>query len=928
MYKVVKKSRAMQAVIVLITLFIMFTIFPLRIWEENIPSASNQILAGSSDSVGEDYMLQRFIAQYDHLGTINLYVVDFQNGWIRDERVDRFIFRMLDSDMQIMFEELIDTRFCDIPGFCTVYINEDVEVGKDYYFFLQGMNGSRVWFGLEETAAAGTPYVSRLIYNYDELEGYNVIGEYNYTVPLRKEKVFLYDAILFAAAVLLVVAVELYYRATKRDKLVTVEKVLRYSANFLTGAGMAYALWIVSIKRYFSGNWVDNVFYTAGVWMGFGTLFYIINYRRDRETYIPLKRRMKDNGQNLLQAIFIAAGVWACCNYMNGLYDIHHRVAERQFIVFLALSAIVMCERKEIFNKLTIVYAIAALGITLRYRSIYVDYLAMDEWDLRILRWGILAAALSGFLLINVIVQLIKVISGKKKMARISWWYGAILALFFILIIAFRNTRWWTVVLAAAFTLFYLRYALWDKKEYLLQNICNGLLLNFVCCMLFSFARRPFLSWIYPRFPFIFHTVTVTAVYMTFIMCAALMKLADRYKKCFCKTKEERPRGLRGLRCIWGELLLFGISGTYMLFTASRTGFLAVTVMIAVTLIFLAMDIDRGKIKGIAVLIGMMVGCVVWCFPAVFTVQRVVPALCSNIFRHEVEEFPDAITRGDEWDSMYYITVQRFAEVFNNKIFGIPESGTSSYERSEEYQRYRAKRYNNKGEVVWEGSIADLYEEEKESVATEGENAGATKGDGTNAAQNGGTKTPDQKLNIIGIKTDEERAAEEAEAAKREEEAKNSRYEEEEQEEEAIEDLSVYEKTEEYANGRMDIFRAYFEQLNMTGHDDMGAVLQDGKLSVHAHNIYLQVAYDHGIAVGVVFLLVGIASFAQGCIFYRRRKQTPCAALPAAAVAAFAMAGLVEWIFHLCHPAGFVLMLVLAPLLFDMGEKDKANEKR
>ena len=236
MYKVVKKSRAVQSFIILAALFVMFTIFPLRMWKENIPSASNQILAGSSDSICEDYMLQRFIAQYDHLGTINLYVVDFENGWNRDERVDSFIFRMLDSDMEIMFEEKIDMRFCDIPGFCTVYINEEVEVGRDYYFFLQGMNGSRVWFGLEETENAGTPYVSRLIYNYDELEGYNIIGEYNYTVPLRKEKVFLYDAILLAAAILLTGAVEVYYRTIGKDKLITVEKALRFAANCLAGA--------------------------------------------------------------------------------------------------------------------------------------------------------------------------------------------------------------------------------------------------------------------------------------------------------------------------------------------------------------------------------------------------------------------------------------------------------------------------------------------------------------------------------------------------------------------------------------------------------------------------------------------------------------------------------------------------------------------
>lgn len=912
MYKVVKKSRAMQCMIVLVALFIMFTIFPLRLWKETIPSVSNQVLAGSSDSVGEDYMLQRFIAQYDHLGTINLYLVDFKCGWNRDESVNSFIFRMLDSDMQILFEEIIDTRFIDIPGFCTVYINEDMEVGKDYYFFLQGMNGSRAWFGLEETALAGTPYVSRLIYNYDELEGYNIIGEYNYTVPLRKGKIFLYDAALLAGMLLLAGAVELYYRATKRDKLITVEKALRITGNVLTGAGAAYAVWNISIRHYFSGNPVDNVFYTIGVLLGFGSLFYLINYKRDRGAYTPLGKRIAANWQNVLQTVFLAAGVWACCNYMNGLYDIHHRVAERQFIVFLALAAIVMCERKEIFNKLTIVYALAALGITLWYRSIYVDYLAMDEWDLRILRWGIAAVILSGFLIMNIILQLIK----KKKFPRISWWYGGMIALFFTLLIVFRNTRWWTVALAVAFTLFYIRYALWDKKAYLLQNICNGLLLNFICSMGFSFIRRPFLSWVYPRFPFIFHTVTVTAVYMTFIMCAALMKLMEKYRKCFCKT--ERPGRLQGWKDMWKELLCFGLSGTYMLFTASRTGFLAVAVMTVVTLVFFVLSIEKEKIRKTGRLLAMMVCVVVWCFPVVFTAQRVLPAICSNIFKYEVEEFPDAVTRGDEWDSMYYITVQRFAEVFNNKIFGIPESGTSSYERSEEYQKYRAKRYNSNGEVVWEGGIDEMYAEENQEQTPAGDSAGEES-----------VKTPE--LNIIGIKTEEERAAEEAEAAKQEAEAKSGSYEEEEKEEEEIaEDLSVYEKTEEYANGRMDIFRAYLAQLNLTGHDDMGATLPDGELAVHAHNIYLQVAYDHGLVVGIIFLLVGAASFVQACIFYQRRKnQIPCAALPAAAIAAFAMAGLVEWIFHLCHPAGFVLMLVLAPLLFDMGEKkDKANEKR
>ena len=86
--------------------------------------------------------------------------------------------------------------------------------------------------------------MSRLVYNYDELEGYNIIGQYNYTVPLRKDKVFLYDAILLAVTILLVCAVELYYRVSKRDKLITVEKALRTTANVLLGPGwhMGYGI--------------------------------------------------------------------------------------------------------------------------------------------------------------------------------------------------------------------------------------------------------------------------------------------------------------------------------------------------------------------------------------------------------------------------------------------------------------------------------------------------------------------------------------------------------------------------------------------------------------------------------------------------------------------------------------------------------------
>ena len=119
----------------------------------------------------------------------------------------------------------------------------------------------------------------------------------------------------------------------------------------------------------------------------------------------------------------------------------------------------------------------------------------------------------------------------------------------------------------------------------------------------------------------------------------------------------------------------------------------------------------------------------------------------------------------------------------------------------------------------------------------------------------------------------------------------------------------------DYTNGRVDIYRSYIEQLNMTGHEEMGAVLEDGEIATHAHDIYLQVAYDHGIPVGIVFVLVGAATLVASLIYYGKQKKTiTYAALPA--VITVAVAGIVEWIYHLSNPCGYLLMLVITPLFF------------
>ena len=102
----------------------------------------------------------------------------------------------------------------------------------------------------------------------------------------------------------------------------------------------------------------------------------------------------------------------------------------------------------------------------------------------------------------------------------------------------------------------------------------------------------------------------------------------------------------------------------------------------------------------------------------------------------------------------------------------------------------------------------------------------------------------------------------------------------------------------------------------------MGVELPDGTMGVHAHNTYLQVIHDHGLVTGAIFVLFGAVSCVLMFIYaVRNGRKDPYAVLPLAVFIGFAVAGLVEWLFHPCNPIGFSVMVMFAPLLCRTGEK-------
>ena len=844
MKRIVYKSKAIQAVILIAAACFLVSLWPLRIWHEmvteSIPPQTGTVTSVVND---DNTILQSFVAQYDHMGTVSLYLGDESEG-------ESFFVRLLNEEQVIIAEEEIQIEAANLPGYYKAMIDVDMEVGKMYHMIIQG-NGSDVFLGCEFIPMTDMPYAGTMYYNSTSVDGMNLVADYNYSVPLRKGKVLLFGLASVMLAALLVGGVEISYRKKGKDRLITVERAFKFVMNPIVAVFTVICLAAVLMGA--CGNYLlDNTFFFISVLLLSMILIYGINHNRDGQASVITLEYMKSHLPDLLQSVCIAGAISGCCEYMAGLYDIHHMMATRKEILWFALAIIAMFKWKEIFNLYNLVYVAVAGAVGYFYYQKQVELLAQRTiteaeipWNIQVIRHTTLIGILLGLIVIRTVTGLIK-----KKLARPEFWYAGLILVFFAAIIIFRNSRWWTVVMAVGFGLFYLTYGMWEHKERLLTNICRGIILQFMLSTGYALLHRPYLTFRTARYPHIFHTVTITAAYLTMVECAATVILLEKLSKS------------RKLKDFWKEAVLFGVVSSYMLFTMSRTAFFAAGVTLLFAVILMAAGKRKEKLQNFGRSIGIMLLTVIICMPITFTLQRTVPALVSDPYVYEIESFVDDALRGRKLNSVEFMRVGRFIDVFAEKIFGIPEGTFDIYGEIAEYKR------------THDDDMAKM------------------------------TTLPEDEQEILGSMDHGKLIA-------------SADYVPDEMWENGQEE----DQGEDYTNGRLDIFRSYIEQLNLTGHEEMGAVLKDGSIATHAHNIYLQAAYDHGIFVGILFVLVGIGTFIASCLYYHKKKgKIIYAALPSVVTVAVAVAGVVEWIFHLCNPCGFVLMLVITPLLFKCQE--------
>lgn len=849
MNRIINKSQAIRATVWVFVLCAVFSLWPLRLVQETVVSGSRAQAVMESEAITSDYVVQQmFIAQYDRLKNIDIY---FTQGTVGE----KFNFVLYDARMNIIMQQVIDTEGMEaIPGFCTVQVNIDAEVGREYYYLIQGLDSSfRVAY--ENTEDSGNIYNGTLYYGNVEDTEHCIITKYEYSMPLRKGKTLLCAAVLILAGFLVSRITYTYYgKKQERDHLVTVEKTVKTVCNPLIVIGAAVAMTAVWPCGLFTPrqDTVTAVFLIAGIVLAAAVLFYAVNH--DRTGFMSDRTVLGavcGNWRNYLQSFFFAGAIWACCNYVNGLYEMYHTIAYRQQLIFLALAVIVTYRGRDIFNWVNLIYAVAAATVGLRYyNGLLADMEAPGDMEILALKLTVWAGVLAGVVIIGTIRFLVR-----RQIRDISVWYWIPVAVFFVLIIWRRNTRGWPVYLVCCFALFYLNMAAWDGKAMLLGNLCNGILLHFGAMVIYCLLHRPYMFFIYSRYPFTFHTVTITGVYLTLVVCAALVKFLDAYRRN------------RRLAYVYKELLLLGVASVYLLLTMSRTGYIAAVVVAAVVIPIVCFSFAH-RWRSMIRAVGMILAAFVLCFPITFTAQRMLPALVARPVVFEIEELPSEIMHGRDMDSFYYMTPMRFIQVFQMKILGIPEE---------------------------ESLVAPFYMNGNEEIEFLDESAGYV-------------NTPDSMLAcadpILLASTENVPVEIPAQCEEAEGDAVRS-----------------------YANGRMDIFKLYLSRLNRNGHDDMDIMEPDGTYTVHAHNIYLQVAYDHGIPVGIAFILLGVCTLVQSAVYYHKHKEDRvCASLPIAILVMFAVAGLTEWIFHPCNPTTCSLLVAMTPLLFDRQRTTQNHE--
>jgi hypothetical protein len=887
MRKVITKCTAIRAVIITFALLAIISIYPLRIWTSTLNTSSGAPVVGEADPVNyENDLMQEFVTRYDRLSAVRVYVAGVERG-------QYLACIVYDENGAIALTTYVDTKDLTIPGYVEIPLELNVEVDKHYAL---KFNACRSKYTLAvEDAAADTQYYGALTSNYQPVEGYHLAAEYIYRLPMSKSRSLLMIGIIAAVTAAIYAGLGLFYKKNPdRNSVLTVGKTIKVAANPVAALVFGALMIMVFPLKMFDWRANDIIFYELGLIIAAAIVFYAINHKvikHDVGISFWQSLRNENRVQYILIMFSIAMAIWYGCRYMNDLYDIYHSMSERLMIIWLLIAMILTFTLKEAFQIYNLIWLIFSTIYGVHYYSIHKLTPEDKEFDLKnaILRYGVIITILAGILILNIIRNLILILQkkyhkagahGEKPVYRITP-FGIILVVFLITLVILRNTRLWGIYLAATFICFYLRYAAWGNKKDYYKILSGGLMMNFAISLIYSWAHRYFAGYTSGRFAFIFHTVTVTAEYFTFMGAAAAVMLIV---KIVALPKKSSAKEI--FVSAWKEITLFGFIMSYAIFTVSRTAYLAIIISM---LLVIAITIAYHK-KQFLRIVAVFAAAVILCFPASFTLQRILPAIAADPMIYPIDDTDEFIRGGAAWNSTNFMCIERFGSLFAGKILGIE---TDDYEYPIDRDNYTN---NGTGDPIYDiyGFPFEGSEEYKQKYGDDARGLAPATDTELAATHPIPSVTPYPDLLASQSFTRAEFIM-------------------------LLNEMNGYvdydNKLDVISNGRITIFRSYLANLNLFGHDEMGVLLPNGEIAVHAHNVYIQVAHDHGIVGGLLFIIMLVTALVSSIKLYKNNRNTePLSLMVFAIIVGFMVAGISEWVFQFSNPMTIALMLAFAPM--------------
>ena len=877
MRKVISKSRAIKIVTLIFALIGILAIFPVRVFTQTLETSGGGTIVGETEGINfeNNRIYQSFIAQYDRLSSVDVYVTNVDKG--------RYMTTYLcDENGAILLETFVDTEPLTIPGYVRIPMEMNVEVGKEYSVRFADCR-SKFYLALEDIPA-DSAYVGDLTWNYEKVEGRHLAAKYNYRLPLGKAaSLAIILGIAAIAAVICLVSGAYYKKNPEKDKLLTIERVLAYSANPVAAVVFATLMIMVFPLKVFDYRAVDIVFYELGLIIAAAIVFYAINHKVIIHTEgISFWQSLKneDRLQYILIMFSMAMALWHASCYMNDLYDIFHYLSERRMSIWLIIMLLFTFSLGEFFNIYNLVWTVGSTIFGVNYYNLHKLAPDEKEADLQnaLLKYNIIIIVLGGLLILNLVRLIVLKVremrygaAHSKKTYVVPSFFGVLLGILLISMVILRNTRLWGIYLAVFALFLFVRFAVWEKKNDFYKILSGGFMMNFAISLGYCYLHRYFPGYVSGRFAFIFHTVTVTAEYFTFMGAVATVMLIVKIISLPSGTK------LKDIAVIaWKEMVLFGFIMSYAIFTVSRTAYLAIAVS---TLLVICIVISYKK-KQFFRIVGVLLVSLILSFPAAFTLQRIIPTMVADPVFYPIDDADEFIRGGADWDSTNFMCVERFVNLFESKIFGMDVG---------EYQ-YPMDPYNYDVDGTGEPLYDDYGRPWNESP------------DNPANQESGKIDAPDSNMLLASSTLTR------AEVIM------------------LLDELEGYVDTSNIidviSNGRISIAKSYLQQLNMWGHEEMGATLSNGEIAVHAHNTFLQVAYDHGIPVGILYTITLIVALASSIRYYsRNRENEPLSLITCAVVIGFFVAGLTEWVFQYSNPMTVALMIALVPLTYKVKEK-------